>query len=44
MNTTAILSYLSDLELHNEREWYHTHKTQYQEANTEFINLLQQLI
>lgn len=44
MNTTAILSYLSDLELHNEREWYHTHKMQYQEANTEFVDLLQQLI
>lgn len=44
MNTTAILSYLSDLELHNEREWYHGHKTQYQEANTEFIDLLRQLI
>lgn len=44
MNNTAILSYLSNLELHNEREWYHTHKTEYQEANTEFIDLLQQLI
>ena len=44
MNTTAILSYLSDLEQHNEREWYHTHKTQYQEANTEFIDMLWQLI
>ncbi|MEA4963535.1 DUF2461 domain-containing protein [Lutispora sp.] len=44
MNTTAILSYLSDLELHNEREWYHAHKTQYQEANTEFIDMLWQLI
>lgn len=44
MNTSAILTYLSDLELHNEREWYHAHKAQYQEANTEFINLLQQLI
>ena len=44
MNATAILSYLSDLELHNEREWYHAHKTQYQEANTEFVDLLQQLI
>lgn len=44
MNITAILSYLSDLELHNEREWYHAHKAQYQDANTAFIDLLQQLI
>lgn len=44
MNITAILSYLSDLELHNEREWYHAHKAQYQAANTAFIDLLQQLI
>ena len=44
MRTTAILSYLSDLELHNDREWYHAHKAQYQEANIEFIDLLQQLI
>ena len=44
MNATAILSYLSDLELHNEREWFHAHKTQYQEANIAFIDLVQQLI
>jgi uncharacterized protein (TIGR02453 family) len=44
MKTTAILSYLSDLELHNDREWYHAHKAQYQEANMEFIDFLQQLI
>jgi TIGR02453 family protein len=42
MNT--ILSYLSDLEQHNEREWYHAHKAQYQEAHTAFIDLLSQLI
>lgn len=41
---STILSYLSDLEQHNEREWYHAHKTQYQEANTAFIDLLSQLI
>jgi len=44
MNAAIILSYLSNLELHNEREWYHTHKTQYQEANSAFTDLLQQLI
>lgn len=44
MNTAIILSYLSNLELHNEREWYHSHKTQYQDANAAFTDLLQQLI
>ncbi len=44
MNTSGILSYLSNLEQHNEREWYHTHKLQYQEANTAFIDLLSKLI
>jgi uncharacterized protein (TIGR02453 family) len=43
-NIPAILSYLSDLELHNEREWYHTHKAQFQEADSAFIDLLQKLI
>lgn len=43
-NPAVILSYLSDLELHNNREWYHAHKMQYQEANVEFIDMLQQLI
>lgn len=44
MNTTAILSYLSDLEQHNEKGWYHTHRIQYQEADTAFIELLSKLI
>lgn len=44
MDTSVILSYLSDLEVHNTKDWYHAHKVQYQEANTEFIVLLQQLI
>ena len=44
MNTKIILSYLSDLEAHNEREWYHGNKTQYKEANQEFEELIQSLI
>jgi uncharacterized protein (TIGR02453 family) len=39
-----ILQYLSDLEANNNREWYHAHKEQYQEANAEFEQLLGQLI
>ena len=44
MNTISILSYLSDLEQHNEREWYHANKTQYHEADTAFLDFLSQLI
>lgn len=44
MNPFCILSYLSDLEQHNEREWYHVHKLQYQEADAAFIDLLSKLI
>jgi uncharacterized protein (TIGR02453 family) len=44
MNSHCILSYLSDLEQHNEREWYHAHKLQYQEADAAFIDLLSKLI
>ena len=44
MNTMSILSYLSDLEQHNDREWYHANKEQYHEATTAFIDLLSQLI
>ena len=44
MNVSAILSYLSELELHNEREWYHANKVKFQKANTEFLGMLSQLI
>ena len=44
MNTTTILSYLANLELHNERAWYHAHKTEYQQSTSAFVDLLEQLI
>ena len=44
MNTDKILTYLSDLENNNTREWYHAHKTEYQEANTVFETLISELI
>lgn len=44
MNTETILKYLSDLEAHNEREWYHANKAQYKAANQEFEDLIQSLI
>lgn len=44
MNTEKIVSYLSDLENNNTREWYHAHKAEYQEANKEFELLIAELI
>lgn len=44
MNTRLILSYLSDLNENNNREWYHAHKAEYQAANAEFEELIQALI
>ena len=39
-----IMHYLSELKENNNREWYHAHKTQYQDANQEFEELIQELI
>lgn len=36
----TIISYLSDLERNNNREWYHAHKTEYQAANGEFERII----
>lgn len=33
MDTQTILSYLKNLNEHNDREWYHAHKTEYKEAS-----------
>lgn len=44
MNTTVILDYLSKLDQNNNREWFHAHKTEYQEANAQFELLVQELI
>lgn len=44
MNTKVILKYLIELSENNNREWYHAHKSEFKEANSEFENLLQALI
>ncbi|MFA9466295.1 MAG: DUF2461 domain-containing protein [Velocimicrobium sp.] len=44
MNIKIILNFLSELENHNERVWYHTNKEQYKKANQEFEDLIQSLI
>lgn len=44
MDTSLILSYLSDLEKNNNREWYHAHKAEYQKAAGAFESLVGELI
>lgn len=44
MDTSMILSYLSDLSKNNNREWYHAHKDEFKGANAQFESLLQELI
>lgn len=44
MNTKVILSYLSELSINNNRDWYHLHKGDYKEACARFEELLQELI
>ena len=44
MDTRLILNYLTALEENNNREWYHQHKAEYQEANAQFEELVQALM
>ena len=44
MDTALILNYLTDLSQHNDREWYHSHKAEYKEANIQFEAQVQELI
>lgn len=44
MSTQMILGYLTSLSANNNREWYHTHKAEYQAANAQFEELVQSLI
>lgn len=44
MDTNLILNYLSELSKNNNREWYHSHKNEYKEANAQFEAFLQELI
>lgn len=44
MHATTILGYLSGLAANNNREWYHAHKAEYQEANRQFESLIRDLI
>lgn len=44
MNTKTILKFLTELSESNNREWFHAHKAEYKEANSEFEKMLQALI
>lgn len=44
MNTELILTYLTGLSENNDREWYHAHKREYEEARAQFEQLLRALI
>ncbi len=43
-NRKIILDYLTALQAHNDREWFHAHKEEYQGAKEEFEDLIQQVI
>jgi len=40
----SILSYLADLEINNERDWYHANKAYYKMAMEEFVDVVERLI
>lgn len=42
--SSKIISYLSQLELNNNRDWFHAHKKEKDEAIAEFYDLTQELI
>lgn len=44
MSMTIMLNFLKDLEQNNNREWFQSHKGQYQEAKDAFANLVQSLL
>ena len=42
--SSSILTYLSALEQNNERDWYHAHKAEYQQAAAEFEDIIGRLM
>ena len=44
MNVQFIYDFLKELAAHNNREWFNTHKSDFQKAETEFENLLTAII
>lgn len=44
MDMKIIMDFLSELSENNNRDWYHSHKEEYKEANAQFEELIQELI
>lgn len=44
MDMQIIMNFLSELSENNNRDWYHSHKEEYKEANAQFEELIQELI
>ncbi|MCE2617406.1 MAG: DUF2461 domain-containing protein [Phocaeicola sp.] len=44
MNVRFIYDFLKELAIHNNREWFNTHKSDFQQAEAEFENLLTAII
>lgn len=44
MNTKLILDYLNGLSQNNNREWYASHKAEYQNANQEFLAVIETMM
>ncbi len=44
MNVSGILDFLKLLAANNNREWFHTHKSEYIRAQSDFENLLEEVI
>lgn len=44
MDTKLMINYLEELSRNNNRDWYHSHKDDYRQANAEFEALIQEMI
>lgn len=44
MDIQLIINYLTDLDVNNNREWYHAHKSENKAASAEFESLIRELI
>lgn len=44
MDMQIIINFLKELSENNNRDWYHSHKEEYKEANAQFEELIQELI
>lgn len=43
-NITIVMQFLKELEQHNNKEWFHSHKKEYEQAKTCFCELLERIL